>query len=77
MIKKIYLFCEAKKRGEKKISRRVALIGLIIGIVDVGVPYLLLKDIESFFGCFFFWSFLTLLVLIVGAWKVSNWGKKQ
>lgn len=67
--------------SEERISRKLAtnegwqliIIGTILAIVDVGVPYLLLKDVARFWANYLFWSGLTLFVLIVGIWKISRW----
>ena len=52
---------------------QIALMGLLLGVVDVGVPYLLLRDVTRFWINYVFWTVLTLVVLILGLRRISGW----
>ncbi len=62
-------------RGVK--GRNLALVGLILGIIDVGVPYFILKNTEKFWANYLFWTVLTLIVLILGLWQINKWGENE
>ena len=51
-----------------------ALVGSILGLVMVSVPYLLLRDVASYWANFVYWLLITLVVLVVGVYKVNEWG---
>lgn len=55
--------------------KKLALIGLVLGVVDVGVPYLFLKDVGSFWASFLFWIAFAVIVLGVGIGRVSQWSE--
>lgn len=57
-------------------GRELASIGISLGVLDVAIPYLLLKDVSAHWANFLFWSVLTLTVLILGIMKVRGWGGK-
>lgn len=54
--------------------RKLAIISVLIAIMDVGIPYLFLRDKGSFFGSFLFWVSLAFLVLVASVWHVNQWG---
>ena len=56
-------------------ARKVFAIALAVAIFDFVVPYLFLRDIGEFYASWLFWVLLTLIVLGVGNWKVSQWGE--
>lgn len=60
-------------------SGRVFLtIGLILAALDYFVPFHLLKNVDNFFGCYLFWSGLTLIVIVSGIITVKKtWGAGQ
>ncbi len=61
-------------RGAK--GRNLALVGIILGIIDVGVPYFLLKNTVKFWANYLFWTIFTLIILILGIWQINKWGEK-
>lgn len=62
-------------RGAK--GRNLALVGLILGIIDVGVPYFILKNTVKFWANYLFWTVLTLIVLVLGLWQINKWGENE
>ncbi|NBB89879.1 MAG: hypothetical protein GVY23_01575 [Spirochaetes bacterium] len=52
------------------------ILALVVMAVDVLVPYLILADVASFAGSFFFWSVLTLLIILSAAWHIRHWGEE-
>ncbi len=54
-------------------AKRVLLLGTVLALVDVGVPYLLLKDSGTWYS-YIFWVVLTAVVLSVGLYMVRGWG---
>ncbi len=58
-------------------KRSYLLVGLVIAVLDFFVPFYVLKDVGSFFGSYFFWSALTLTVIVSGLLYVDRtWGSK-
>jgi hypothetical protein len=53
------------------------LIALGIALIDIIIPFVILKDIGTFSANYLFWSLLTLGVIIFGALYTRKWGKKQ
>ncbi len=53
------------------------LVGVLLAFAAVGVPYLFLKNIESFYGSYIYWIVLTFLTMIVIWWRVSKWGEES
>lgn len=49
------------------------LFALFYSVLNIAVPFLILKDIGSFKGAFFFWNLLTGAVLLAGIWITSGW----
>jgi len=49
------------------------LFALFYSVINIAVPFLVLKDIESFGGAFLFWNLLTGAVLLAGVWMTSGW----
>jgi hypothetical protein len=52
------------------------LFSLLYGIVNVAVPFTLLKGEGSLVGAFLFWNLITAAVLLAGAWITSGWTEK-
>ena len=52
------------------------LLGLAVGLalLNVLVPFLLLRRVGSFVGAFLFWCLLTLAVILLGILSVRRWG---
>jgi hypothetical protein len=50
------------------------LLSIGLALVDVLVPYLLLRSIPSFLASYLFWCLLTLAVILFGALYVRRWG---
>lgn len=48
-----------------------------LALLDILVPYLLLRDVGSFAGSFLFWCLLTLTVIVLGAVAVRGWGGRS
>ncbi len=61
-------------RGAK--GRKLAFVGIVLGIVDVGLPYFFLKNTVKFWANYLFWVFLASIVLILGIWRINKWGEK-
>lgn len=57
-------------------ARELAVVAIILGAIDVGIPYLLFRNVSSYWINYLFWSILTLTVLLVGILKIRNWGEK-
>lgn len=55
---------------------QLALLGIILGIIDVGIPYLFLKNITRFWVNYLYWSVITLAILIIGIWQINKWGRE-
>lgn len=73
----LHFFILSMPELPEKIARKegwqLAIIGTILALVDVGVPYLLLKNTIRFWANYLFWTVLTLFVLIIGIRKISRW----
>ncbi len=54
-------------------GRHLAFLGILLGLINVGIPYLFLRDVSSFWGSFLFWILVTVGVLSVGLWKIRQW----
>ncbi|MFP4136014.1 MAG: hypothetical protein ACLFN7_03040 [Candidatus Acetothermia bacterium] len=51
------------------------LVFILLAFLDFLVPFYLLTDVSSFWGSFFFWSFLTLVTIVTGSFYIRNtWG---
>ncbi|KXB05494.1 hypothetical protein AKJ50_00765 [candidate division MSBL1 archaeon SCGC-AAA382A13] len=59
----------------KSRAKKLVIIGIVLAIIDVIFPYLFLKNIESFLGSYLYWTFLTLAVIIIGTWRILQWGE--
>lgn len=46
---------------------------LLYSILDIAIPFFVLKDTGSLAGAFFFWNLLTGAVLLAGIWMTSGW----
>ena len=51
-----------------------ALLGILLGLTVISVPYLFLRDVASYWANYIYWLLITLVVLIVGIWKIRKWG---
>lgn len=52
---------------------QLAILGIILWILDLGVPYLLLKNTSEFWANYLFWVGLTFFVLVFGIRKITRW----
>ncbi len=52
---------------------QLAILGTIFWVVNLGVPYLILKNTSRFWANYLFWTILTFFVLFVGLRKISRW----
>ena len=52
-----------------------ALLGIMLGLVIVTVPYLFLRDVVIYWANYIYWLVITVVVLVVGIWKVRKWGE--
>jgi hypothetical protein len=50
------------------------LFGVAAIVMNVVLPYTVLKEIEGFGGAFLFWCVITLVVIAAGAAVMSRWG---
>lgn len=46
---------------------------LFYSILNVAIPFFVLKDTGSLAGAFLFWNILTGTVLLAGIWITSGW----
>jgi hypothetical protein len=56
-------------------GRIFLIVAIVLGLVDVLVPYLLLAHVQSFAASFLFWCALTLLVIILAGIYTRRWRK--
>ncbi|MEM3736632.1 MAG: hypothetical protein QXJ75_00875 [Candidatus Bathyarchaeia archaeon] len=42
-------------------------------VIDFAVPYLLLKDVQSFYGAYLFWVLITIIVLVSAIVYMRPW----
>jgi len=61
----------------KNLVVKGTLVGVLLAFLAVGVPYLFLRDIESFYGSYLYWIVLTFLTMVVIWWRVSKWGEES
>ena len=58
-------------------AKNLALIALLLAVLDLGVPYLFLKDIGSFWASYLYWTLLAVTVIILGAIYIKHWGENK
>ncbi len=58
-------------------AKNLGLVALLLAFLDVGVPYLFLKDIGAFWGSYLYWTLLALTVIVVGAIYIKQWGENE
>ena len=58
-------------------AKNLALIAIFLAILDVAVPYLILKDIEAFWGNYLYWTILAVTVIILGVVYIKHWGENE
>lgn len=58
-------------------EKYIGILAVLLAVVNLAVPYLVLKDTASFMGSYLFWSGLTFLVILFGIWKVRKWGEAR
>lgn len=46
---------------------------LLVIILDIAVPYTVLKDVSKFSGPYLYWAVLTLVVIVAGWIYISRW----
>ncbi len=56
-------------------TKDLVMISLVVAIVNVTVPYLILKDHYVYWVNFVFWTVLTLLVMFIGYMYIKDWGE--
>ncbi|MFP4051947.1 MAG: hypothetical protein ACLFVB_09450 [Thermoplasmata archaeon] len=56
-------------------AKNLALIAILLAVLDVGVPYLVLKDIGEFWGNYLYWTLLAVTVIVLGANYIKHWGE--
>ena len=61
----------------KNSLRKGVSVGVLLTLAAVGVPYLFLRNIESFYGSYLYWIVLTFLTMVGIWWKVSKWGEES
>lgn len=69
-----------KKKGGKvlKLSERSwAIIILFIVLLSIVLPYTLLSNVPRWYGSFFLWIFLTVIVIIINHFITKDWGKEE
>lgn len=70
LIWRITLVLKGKMRTKFIVS-----VGVVAAILDVCVPYLILKDTTAFWANYVFWTLLTMVVIIFGLIQVRDWGE--
>ncbi len=55
-------------------DKYIGILAVVLAFVNLGIPYLVLKNTASFMGTYLFWIILTLLVIIFGICNVRKWG---
>ncbi|MEF8834632.1 MAG: hypothetical protein V5A76_00590 [Candidatus Thermoplasmatota archaeon] len=58
-------------------EKYIGILAVLLAVVNLGVPYLVLKDTASFMGSYLFWTGLTFLVIFFGIWNVRKWGDQR
>jgi hypothetical protein len=49
------------------------LFSTLYGIVNVVVPFTLLRNVGTLAGAFLFWNLITAAVVLAGVWITSGW----
>ncbi len=49
------------------------LIVMILGTASVGVPYAILRNVESLWGSYFYWIILTTAVMVLVWRETGDW----
>ncbi|MGM0406068.1 MAG: hypothetical protein ACQEQM_08005 [Thermoplasmatota archaeon] len=58
-------------------TKDLMIISLVVAIINVTVPYLVLKDYSVYWANFVFWTVLTLLVMFIGYLYIKEWGDSE
>ena len=56
-------------------AKNLALIAIFLAVLDVVIPYLILKDIASFWGFYLYWTLLAVIVIVLGIYYIKHWGE--
>ena len=52
---------------------QLALIGVVLGFLMVGIPYIFLRGPEFAWGIYLYWVLITIVAILVGLWNVKEW----
>ncbi|WP_102028183.1 hypothetical protein [Salirhabdus sp. Marseille-P4669] len=47
----------------------------VIVLLAYIIPYTLLTDVAAWYGSFFFWTILTVIIIFINYFLTKNWGK--
>ena len=61
----------------KKGTKLISTVAIIVAIINFSVPYLILKDVTSYWANYLFWTTLTLIVIAGGIYYVRDWGERE
>ncbi len=56
---------------------KAVILGLLIAFSTTGIPYLFLRDLQTFYGSYLYWIILTIIVIAIVSWRVSKWGETK
>ena len=65
------------ERGADMKGIHFLILAVVLVIVDVLVPFLVLKDIAGFGASYLFWTILTFLVILFGIVYTGKWRRGQ
>lgn len=49
------------------------LFALLVAVLDLAVPYTVLKNVAKFSGPYLYWTALVLIVIVFGSVYISRW----
>lgn len=58
-------------------EKYIGVLAVMLAVINFGVPYLVLRDVQSFIGNYLFWTSLSMLVILFGIWNVKKWGDER
>ncbi|MFW6040278.1 MAG: hypothetical protein ACOC85_00400 [Thermoplasmatota archaeon] len=61
----------------RKEDRLFFLFAAFIAGINFSVPYLVLKNVTSYWANYLFWTVLTIFVIVIGYLLIRNWGEKE
>ncbi|MBS3817712.1 MAG: hypothetical protein KGY76_09150 [Candidatus Thermoplasmatota archaeon] len=55
-------------------EKYIGVLAVVLAVINFGVPYLVLQDVQRFTGNYLFWTSLAMIVILFGIWNVKKWG---